>query len=77
MSVARKKLTLRPPPAKLQAHTLPPNDPVKVALSNSLGWRFIDRNRRYILQARMVMFAPGGFEDFTWVDVPLVPEVYG
>lgn len=76
MSVARKKLTLRPPPAKIQPHTLPPNDPAKVALSHTLGWRFIDRNRRYILQARMVMFAAQA-EDYTWVDVPLVPEDYG
>lgn len=74
----RKKLTLRPPPAKIQPHTLPPDDPVKVALSQTLGFRYIDRNRRYLLQARMVMFPQpiAGDPDYTWVDVPLVPEVY-
>jgi hypothetical protein len=76
MSVARKKLTLRPPPAKLQPWTPPPPDPVKIELSVLLGRRFISRKGRYILQERMVMFQ-GTTEDYTWVDVPLVPEAYG
>jgi hypothetical protein len=89
--VERKKLTLRPPPAKLQRHTPPPADPVKIGLSDTLGWRFISRKGRYILQARMVRYeqgygpSPDGthtipttvIADTTWVDVPLVPEAYG
>lgn len=77
----KRTLTLKPSPAKLKPEPMPVvSDPVKIALSRSLGWRFISRKGRYLLQARMVLFAPDvpGLErEHTWVDIPLVPEVYG
>ena len=89
-----RTLTLRPKPAKMRPHTLPPADPAKISLSQSLGWRFIDRKGRYILQARAeqtVTYEPPALLndgtivsghpltrlETTWIDVPLVPEVYG
>lgn len=61
----RKTLTLRP---------IPIANPKKVELSMHLGLRFVPRkDDRYILQAR-VRFDET--DDHTWVDIPLVPEVY-
>lgn len=77
----RRTLTLRPAPAQLKPEPAPiVSDPVKIALAQMLGYRFICRKSRYILQARMVLFAPDvplGEQEHTWVDIPLVPEVYG
>lgn len=79
----RKKLTLtkRPDPA-----TQPRVDPAKVALSEALGIRFICRDHRYIMQRLIVTYETafpisGGKgvtteRSRTWIDVPLVPEVY-
>lgn len=78
----RPTLTLkRPDPA-----TKPKVDPAKVALADSLGVRFIDRGGRYIMQKLVVSYeglpadfavTPIGNErSRTWIDVPLVPEVY-
>lgn len=57
----RETLTLKKPP-----------DPAKAALSERIGRRFIDRKGRYILQERLIENG-----ESTWVDIPLVPEVYG
>lgn len=73
----RTKLTLRPQPAKLRPHQPTPADPVKISLSQALGFRFIDRKGRYIMQAKTVIFSDGDSASDTWVDIPLVPEVYG
>jgi hypothetical protein len=75
-------LKKRPDPS-----TRPKVDPAKVSLSESLGWRFIERDHRYILQKLYVTYmkqdlcGDGIFENTaelsrTWVDVPLVPETY-
>lgn len=58
-----RTLTLKKPP-----------DPKKIALSELIGKRFIDRKGRYILQQR-VRYDEAS--DHTWIDIPLVPEVYG
>lgn len=78
-------LTKRPDPS-----TQPKVDPAKVALSEQLGVRFIQRDYRYICQKLVVAYE----ERFgrqssishskvflaelsrTWIDVPLVPEAY-
>lgn len=53
-----------------------PSDPTKIALSESLGLRFIDKRGRYIMQAR-VGILNADLAETTWVDIPLVPETYG
>jgi len=53
-----------------------PVDPIKVALSNQLGIRYVDRKGRYIAQA-IVAICNADQAETTWVDVPLVPETYG
>lgn len=89
----KRTLTLRPAPATVKQKPLPPPpNPLKIALSEKLGWRFVDRSGRYILQARTVRYEQGHttsagrfgasvpcaiIVEQTWVDVPLVPEVYG
>lgn len=72
-----KTLTLRPGPSI---------DPKKIALSQDLGFRFIDKRGRYILQMRTVIYPTAvsevdrmpmlGRPEHTWVDIPLVPEAY-
>lgn len=62
----RNTLTLRPVTAV---------NPAKLKRANELGLRFIDRDRRYILQAKTVIFVNEQQEN-TWVDIPLVPETY-
>ena len=81
--MTRTRLTLRPAPAHIQKPPPPvPADPVKIALSHALGLRFISKSGRYILQTRMVTYH-GELQslttprDTTWIDIPLVPEVYG
>ena len=59
----RKTLTLRKPP-----------DPEKIALSLKVGFRFVDRKGRYIMQAHVRYEEKN---EHTWIDIPLVPEVYG
>lgn len=56
-----------------------PVDPVKIALSLHLGYRYIDRKGRYILQARVNVCYDQIAQphDYTWMDVPLCPETYG
>jgi hypothetical protein len=49
--------------------------PAKLELADKLGYRFIDRKGRNMLQARTVIFVNGS-EENTWVDIPLVPETY-
>jgi hypothetical protein len=75
--VVRQKLTLRKPT---------PADPIKIARSLEIGFRFVDREGRYILQTLAVTYVDsygdsGGHDrtpiDSTWVDIPLVPETYG
>lgn len=67
--------------------TRPKVDPAKVSLSENFGWRFIERDHRYILQKLIVTygFIPNGDPleprehgelSRTWMDVPLVPETY-
>jgi hypothetical protein len=63
----KPKLTLRKPT---------PADPIKIALSLQMGFRYVDRNGRYIAQA-LVTIVDADHPDHTWVDVPLVPETYG
>jgi hypothetical protein len=72
--VERRTITLkRPDPA-----TKPKVDPLKAALSEQLGMRFIDRGGRYIFQRLMVAYSSDGVAEVsrTWRDVPLVPEAY-
>lgn len=61
----RKTLTLR---------KSVPADPQKIARSIEIGFRFIDRKGRYIMQAH-VFFQEKS--EHTWIDIPLVPETYG
>lgn len=73
----RETLTLKKPP-----------DPAKIALSLQIGFRFVDRKGRYILQKHLVTYVDRlclrdgstAFErvsvDSTWIDIPLVPETY-
>lgn len=65
----RRTLTLRPVPFVSEE---------KIKRTEQLGFRFIDRKGRYILQARTVVYPlpSAGEPDRTWVDIPLVPEVY-
>lgn len=80
----RRTLSLikRPDPS-----TQPKVSPEKVALSEQLGVRFIQRDYRYICQKLVVSYAQDLPIDFTvtpsnpelsrtWIDVPLVPEAY-
>jgi hypothetical protein len=71
----RPKLTLNP---RVDPATRPKVDPEKTALSDRLGWRFVDRGGRYISQRLLVSYTNDGCAELsrTWVDVPLVPEVY-
>lgn len=70
----RKTLTLKKPP-----------DPAKIAQSLEIGFRFIDRKGRYILQKNVVYERPiidcsahyVTQKETTWIDIPLVPELYG
>jgi hypothetical protein len=71
-------LKKRPDPS-----TKPKVDPAKVSLSESFGWRFIERDHRYILQKMVVSYLNPDNAlilnrelSRTWVDVPLVPETY-
>jgi hypothetical protein len=73
----KRTLTLRPAPARMaQVHKPVPPDPAKIALSQLIGLRYVSREGRYTQQVRIEM-APGVSNELTWVDVPLVPEVYG
>lgn len=64
--------------------TRPKVDPEKVALSNALGMRFIDRGGRYLFQKLVVTYSEDSQQGFgaqreisrTWMDIPLVPEAY-
>jgi hypothetical protein len=73
--VARTTLTLskRPDPA-----TKPKVDPAKVSLSERLGFRFIERDHRYIAQKLVVSYSDERPHERsqTWLDIPLVPEAY-
>lgn len=40
-----------------------------------VGFRFVDRKGRYILQ-KLVEYGTNQDASLTWVDIPLVPEVY-
>lgn len=64
----RDTLTLRKPP-----------DPAKVAQSEHFGFRFVDRKGRYILQHLVYVGydKPSSPPEYTWIDIPLVPETYG
>lgn len=76
-SMKRETLTLKKPV-----------DPAKIARSLEIGFRFVDRKGRYMLQKHVVtygerMVSQGGLTlvqrsvvDSTWVDIPLVPETY-
>lgn len=70
--------------------SLKKKDPAeKIAQSLQLGFRFVDRKGRYILQKQVVVYGERlGSEmgctvvqtviiDSTWIDVPLCPEMYG
>lgn len=55
--------------------------PEKIKRSEDIGFRFIDRKGRYLLQKKIVRYEIVDAhllptDDYTWVDVPLVPEVY-
>jgi hypothetical protein len=83
----KRTLTLRPAPARIKPRKPTPADPEKIARAGALGFRFVDREGRYILQARTVIYPESrspidqmpllGRPEQTWVDIPLVPEVYG
>jgi hypothetical protein len=45
-------------------------------LAQRVGMRFIERNKRYILQMQLVEIDSEP-QQLTWVDVPLCPEIYG
>lgn len=49
----RPKLTLKP---RVDPATRPKVDPAKVALSEQLGWRFVDKGGRYIMQKLVVSY---------------------
>ena len=69
----RRTLTLKP---RVDPATKPQVDPAKVAASEQLGIRFIDRGGRYLMQ-KLVEYPSGdGERSRTWMDVPLVPEAY-
>jgi hypothetical protein len=71
----RPKLTLRP---RVDPATKPKLDPAKVALTEELKARFIDRGGRYIFQLLVVTYSTDNVVEIsrTWLDVPLVPEAY-
>jgi hypothetical protein len=71
----RAKLTLRP---RVDPATKPKLDPAKVAMTEELKARYIDRGGRYIFQLLVVTFTTDAATELsrTWVDVPLVPETY-
>lgn len=74
--MSRKTLTLRPAPARFPKPQAPtPPDPHKIALSLALGLRYVCREGRYTQQVYIPMTV--GANERTWVDIPLVPEVYG
>lgn len=73
-------LKKRPDPS-----TRPKVDPAKVTLSEAFGWRFIERDHRYILQKLVVSYETVFYAGMdpqqrelsrSWFDVPLVPEAY-
>jgi hypothetical protein len=75
----RKTLTLRPTPIRLtkpKPQPPTPADPQRIALSNALGIRYICRDGRYIQQVTVLMPVADSPAERTWVDIPLVPEVY-
>jgi S1-C subfamily serine protease len=76
----RKTLTLRPVPFV---------SPEKIKRTEELGLRFVDRKGRYLLQKLHVVryearrgvhdgvtYVEDVVAESTWVDIPLVPEVY-
>lgn len=73
----RQKLTLK---KRVDPSTRPVVDPMKVALSERMGWRYVDRGGRYIQQHLVVTYEfvcdQNREVSRTWMDVPLVPEVY-
>lgn len=70
----KRTLTLRPSPANVKPKPLPPPpNPLKIALSEKIGLRYILREGRHTQQVRIEQPS----REWTWVDVPLVPEVYG
>jgi hypothetical protein len=48
-----------------------------IDLSQRIGMRFIERDKRYIAQMQLVEIAGDDEGQTTWVDVPLCPETYG
>jgi hypothetical protein len=71
----KRTLTLRPSPARMASAPKPVQpDPAKIALSQLIGLRYISREGRYTQQ---VYIGVPSTNERTWVDVPLVPEVYG
>ncbi len=71
----RQRLTLKP---RVDPATKPKVDPLKVSLSEELKARYVDRGGRYIFQLLVVSYTTDNVDELsrTWVDVPLVPEVY-
>ena len=71
----RPRLTLKP---RVDPATKPKLDPAKAALSEMLRARYVDRGGRYIFQLMVVSYTTDNEAELsrTWVDVPLVPEVY-
>ena len=71
----RKTLSLHPKPSPASQ---PKVDPAKASLAEALGMRFICRDHRYIFQRLIVSYEYESKQERsrTWVDVPLVPEVY-
>jgi hypothetical protein len=57
--------------------SLKKKDPAeKLLQALQIGFRFVDRKGRYILQTSVVINVQDRQEN-TWVDIPLCPEVYG
>lgn len=71
----KRTLTLRPAPATVKPPPPVPADPYKIALSVAIGLRYVSRGGRYTQQVYIAL--PSASNERTWVDVPLVPEVYG
>ena len=46
-----------------------------IDLSLRVGLRFIERKKRYILQAQVIL--DSALNELTWIDIPLCPETYG
>lgn len=56
--------------------TLKKKDPTAaIDLSLRIGLRFIERKKRYILQAQVIL--DSNVNELTWIDIPLCPETYG